>query len=213
MKRAERARLIAEELDRLYPDARCELNFTSPLELLIATILSAQCTDVLVNKVTPYVFKKYPTAGHYARAPLVELENDIRSIGLFRAKAKNIQAACKIICEKYGGEVPNSLEALTQLPGVGRKTANVVLGNAYNLNDGFVVDTHIHRLSRRWKLTQHHAPEKIERDLMKLFPKEHWTKLSHQIIWHGRRRCKARNPQCEACSLNSICPSAVLHLG
>ncbi len=208
MKRSERASLIAKELERLYPDARCELNFSNPLELLVATILSAQCTDVLVNKVTPQLFKKYSTADHYARVPLAQLENDIRAIGLFRAKAKNIQSACKIISEKYAGEVPNSLESLIQLPGVGRKTANVVLGNAFNIASGFVVDTHIQRLSRRWKLTQHTAPEKIERDLIKLFPKESWTKLSHQIIWHGRRCCKARNPLCQSCTLSPICPSA-----
>jgi endonuclease-3 len=209
MKRSERASLIAQELERLYPDAHCELNFSSPLELLVATILSAQCTDVLVNKVTPIIFKKYPTALDYVQVPISELEDDIRQIGLFRSKAKNIHATCRILLENHQGQVPNSLEALIKLPGVGRKTANVVLGNAFNIASGFVVDTHIHRLSRRWKLTQHDTPEKIERDLMKLFPKKSWTKLSHQIIWHGRRCCKARHPLCESCSLNAICPSAL----
>jgi endonuclease-3 len=208
MKRSELAHLIAKELDLLYPDAHCELNYQSPLQLLIATILSAQCTDVLVNKVTPALFKKYPSAADYARVSVDELENDIRKIGLFRSKAKNIHAACQILVKNYQGQVPNSLDRLITLPGVGRKTANVVLGNAFHIPSGFVVDTHIHRLSRRWKLTRHDTPGKIEQDLMKLFPKESWIRLSHQIIWHGRRICKARSPLCQSCSISLICPSA-----
>ncbi|MCS7063937.1 MAG: endonuclease III [Methylacidiphilales bacterium] len=208
MKRTERAHLIAQALDQLYPTAHCELNFSNPLQLLIATILSAQCTDAVVNQVTPHLFSKYPDAKAYAQAPLKELENDIRKIGLYRNKAKNIQSCCAILVERYQGQVPSDLQSLIELPGVGRKTANVILGNAFNINAGFVVDTHIARLSKRWRLTRHHQPEKIERDLIRLFPQESWTRLSHQIIWHGRRCCKARRPLCHLCSLASLCPSA-----
>ncbi len=204
---ASRAVALCEALPRIYPDAHCELTFSNPLELLVATILSAQCTDVQVNKVTPALFKKYRTARAYADSDPAELEHELRAIGLFRAKAKNIRAACRLIVEEHCGEVPQSMDALVKLPGVGRKTANVVLGNAFGQNVGVVVDTHVARLSARFGLTRHADPKKIELVLMKLIPQPHWTLFSHWLIFHGRRRCKAARPDCAACEIKQHCPS------
>jgi endonuclease III len=203
----ERASRIAEALRRAYPDAHCELKFSNPLELLIATILSAQCTDKQVNIVTKDLFEKYKSAADFARADLTELEADIRRIGLYRNKAKNIQACCRQLVEKYGGDVPKTMADLVALQGVGRKTANVVLGNAFGLNEGVVVDTHVARLTQRLGLTKEAAPEKIEAEMMKLIPREHWALFSHWLIWHGRRRCFARGPQCSNCEVRELCPS------
>lgn len=192
---------------KIYPDAHTELTFSNPLELLIATILSAQCTDKRVNMVTPALFKKYRKAQDYAKAPASELENAIRSTGFYRNKTKSIRAATATIVEKFGGKVPSTMEELRELPGVGRKTANVVLGNAFGKNEGIVVDTHVGRLSQRLGLTKQKDPEKIEQDLMKLVPREHWTDWSHWLIWHGRRRCYARKPDCSKCEVFKLCPS------
>jgi len=204
---AARAEAICLALARTYPDAHCELDFTNPLELLVATILSAQCTDVQVNKVTPALFKKYRTARDYADADPAEFENDLRAIGLFRAKAKNIRACCRILADQHAGRVPETMEALVALPGVGRKTANVVLGNAFGQNVGVVVDTHVARLSARLGLTRHTDPKKIEPVLMKLVPQKDWTLFSHWLIFHGRRRCRAVNPDCPGCEIRELCPS------
>src|SRR5687767_6373049 len=206
--KAARCAEVLRRLDAAYPNAHCELNHTNPLELLIATILSAQCTDKQVNIVTAELFKKYKTAADYANAPLPQLEQDLRAIGLFRNKAKNIQACCRALLEQHRGEVPASMEALVQLGGVGRKTANVVLGNAFNINEGVVVDTHVARLSGRFDFTRETKPEKIEAALQALVPREQWTMVSHWLIWHGRRRCFARNPDCPACEIRNLCPSA-----
>jgi endonuclease-3 len=203
----QRARRIIIALESTYPDARCELNYSNPLELLIATILSAQCSDRQVNIVTEALFKKYGSAEDFAQADLAELENDIRRIGLYRNKAKSIRAACQTIVEKHGSDVPRTMADLIELGGVGRKTANVVLGNAFGLSEGVVVDTHVARLSRRLDLSRQGAPEKIERDLQALAPREKWTLLSHLLIWHGRRRCIARNPDCPHCEIKSLCPT------
>lgn len=204
--KAARTRDITARLHATYPDAHCELTFTNPLELLIATILSAQCTDKQVNIVTADLFRKYRSAADYAQAALPDLENDIRRIGLFRNKAKNIQACCRDLVEKHGGQVPQTMEQLTALAGVGRKTANVVLGNAFNINVGVVVDTHVARLSERLGLTREHAPEKIEAALQKLVPLDQWCVFSHLLIWHGRRRCFARSPDCQNCEVLTFCP-------
>ncbi|MEW6302406.1 MAG: endonuclease III [Verrucomicrobiota bacterium] len=201
-----RTQRIIAGLRQTYPDAHCELNYTNPLELLIATILSAQCTDKQVNIVTERLFQKYKTAADYAQAAPADFENDIRRIGLYRNKAKNIRAACRALVERHGGEVPRTLEELTHLDGVGRKTANVVLGNAFNVNVGVVVDTHVARLSQRLGLTCKKTPEKIEQALMKLVPQKQWTIFSHWLIWHGRRRCAARNPDCAGCEIKELCP-------
>jgi endonuclease-3 len=201
-----RTRQIIAGLRRAYPDAHCELNFTNPLELIVATILSAQCTDKRVNLVTADLFKKYRSAGDYAAAPLPELEQAIRTTGFFRNKAKNIQACCRKLVELHDGEVPRTMEALIQLGGVGRKTANVVLGNAFGINVGVVVDTHVSRLAQRLGLTRQKTPEKIERELMRLVPPADWTLFSHWLIWHGRRRCDARKPDCGQCEIRSLCP-------
>jgi endonuclease-3 len=190
-----------------YPQAHCELNFSNPLELLIATILSAQCTDRQVNIVTETLFKKYRSARDYAAAPSAEFEADIRRIGLYRNKAKNIKAACQALVEKYGGEVPRTMKELVELGGVGRKTANVVLGNAFNINEGIVIDTHVTRLSRRLDLSAQGSPDKIETDLQRLVPQKDWTLFSHLLIWHGRRRCVARWPDCENCEIQADCPA------
>lgn len=195
---------ILKRLDQLYPKVRSALNFSNPLQLLIATILSAQCTDARVNLVTPALFKRFQTAKNFAQAKLEEIELLIRSTGFFKNKAKSIQTSCKIIEEKYHGEVPSTLEELTELPGVGRKTANVVLGNVFGV-PGITVDTHLKRVSYRLGLTKNADPVKIEFDLMKIIPKPKWTKFSHQIIYHGRQVCKARKPECETCLLNEIC--------
>src|SRR4026208_569148 len=190
--KADRTIRIIAGLHATYPDAHCELNYTSPLELLVATILSAQCTDKRVNIVTKDLFRKYRSARDYASANLTELEKDIKTTGFFRNKAKNIQACCAALVEKHGSEVPRTMDELTALGGVGRKTANVVLGNAFNINVGVVVDTHVTRLANRLGLTRHTHAEKIEPELMALVPPADWTLFSHWLIWHGRRRCYAR---------------------
>ncbi len=208
MTRAERAGTILRLLRAAYPGVRCELDHHGAFQLLVATILSAQCTDVRVNMVTPALFKKYPDARRMAAAPQEDLELLIRSTGFFRNKAKNIRAASAALVEKHGGQVPRDITSLTALPGVGRKTANVVLGNAYGIEAGVVVDTHVARLSRRLALSAQSDPVKIERDLMKVVPRDSWTLWSHLLIWHGRRRCYARKPDCAHCEVAGICPSA-----
>lgn len=205
----ETKRFAAKVVRRLradYPDAHCSLNYNSPLELLIATILSAQCTDERVNKVTPALFRKYPTAAHFAKAPLKDLERAIQSTGFFRNKAKNIQACCEALVEKYGGVVPEDLNALVELSGVGRKTANVVLGTAFGIASGVVVDTHVGRISRRLGLAESKSAEIVERDLMAVLPRKEWVVFSHRMIQHGRNVCMARKPQCETCSMRKFCP-------
>jgi endonuclease-3 len=197
------ARLKAE-----YPDARTELDWENPLELLVATMLSAQTTDVQVNKVTQSLFSKYRTAEDYAGADAEELEEDIRPTGFYRNKARSLQGMARALVEEHGGEVPRTMQELVALPGVGRKTANVVLGNAFGVDEGIVVDTHVRRVSGRLGLTENKDPVKIEQDLMKIVPEEDWTVLSHLLILHGRRTCKARQPDCPNCVLNDICPSA-----
>jgi endonuclease-3 len=199
---------INARLQCAYPDAHCELNYGNPLELLIATILSARCTDKQVNVVTAQLFRKYCTAADYAQADALVLAQDVKSIGLYRNKAKAIQACCRALVEHHQGEVPRTMEALVQLEGVGRKTANVVLGNAFNLNYGIVVDTHVSRLAHRLGLSRATPPAKIEADLQKLVPREQWTLFSHWLIWHGRRRCAARTPDCGHCEIQALCPSA-----
>jgi endonuclease-3 len=211
-KKKQRMAEVLRELKKAYPNAHCELNFTNPLELLIATILSAQCTDKQVNIVTADLFKKYRSASDFANAPLPELEQDIRRIGFFRNKAKNIKACCQTLLEKHGGEVPKTMEELVELAGVGRKTANVVLGNAFNINVGVVVDTHVARLSERLDFSRETSPEKIELDLQKLVPQDDWCLLSHLLIWHGRRRCYARNPDCVNCEVKHLCPTGKARL-
>jgi endonuclease-3 len=197
---------IMSGLRAAYPDAHCELNFSNPLELLVATILSAQCTDKRVNLVTATLFKKYRSAADYADAKTEEFENDIKSTGFYRNKTKNIQGACRKLVERHAGRVPRTMEELTALDGVGRKTANVVLGNAFGLNEGIVVDTHV--LCARLALTKETDPEKIERALMPLVAREQWTLFSHWLIWHGRRRCAARTPDCANCEIKQWCPAA-----
>jgi endonuclease-3 len=196
-------------LTTLYPDAHCELDFQTPLQLLVATILSAQCTDKRVNLTTPALFAAYPTAQALADAPIEHLEELVKSTGFFRSKAKNIQGMARALVERHGGEVPADMDALVQLPGVGRKTANVVLGNAFGINHGVVVDTHVGRLAARLGLTGETDPVKIEEALMPLFPRESWAMLSHLLIFHGRRVCDARKPRCWECTLADVCPSAV----
>jgi endonuclease-3 len=208
----ERVAQLVKVLPKVYPDAHTELNFKTPLELLIATILSAQCTDKRVNLVTPALFKRYRTAADYANASAAELEKAIQSTGFFRNKTKSIRAATSTIVSKHNGKVPDTMAELRELPGVGRKTANVVLGNAFHKDEGIVVDTHVVRLSKRLRLTKHDDPEKIERDLMKLVPREHWTNWSHWLIWHGRRRCFARKPDCANCEIFRLCPSGKIFL-
>jgi endonuclease-3 len=208
MDRATRAKVVLQKLRESYPDAHCELNHDGPFQLLVATILSAQCTDVRVNMVTPALFQKYPDAGRLAAARQRDVEELIRSTGFFRNKAKNLIAAAKAIAQQHNGEVPGDLQTLTNLPGVGRKTANVVLGNAYGIEAGIVVDTHVARLSKRLGLTRHKDPVKIEKDLIKVIPQDAWTLWSHLLIWHGRRRCMARKPDCPHCELRTVCPGA-----
>jgi endonuclease-3 len=195
---------ILQILEQRYGEAHVTLDFANPLELLVATVLSAQCTDVKVNQVTPGVFKKYPTAAAYAAAPLKELEAAFHPTGFFRQKAKSIQGICRALEENYGGEVPASLEELVKLPGIGRKTANVILGNAFGI-PGITVDTHLGRISQRLGLTTSKDPVKIEFDLMPLVPPDRWTKFSHQMIWHGRQICTAKKPQCPLCPLLPYC--------
>jgi len=203
-----RAREILVRLQRLYPDATCSLTYSTPVQLLVATILSAQCTDERVNKVTPALFSRFPDAASLADADLAELENLVRSTGFYRNKSKNIQAACRMIVTEFNSVVPNTMEQLLQLPGVARKTANVVLAHAYGINSGVTVDTHVKRLSQRLGLTQHPDPIRIEQDLMKLLPQPDWENWSIRLIYHGRAICKARSPDCVACQLADICPTA-----
>ena len=195
-------------LDALYPDAECELDFGSPFQLLVATILSAQCTDKVVNTVTPALFARFADAAALAAADVGEVERLVARTGFFRQKAKNIVATARRLVEEDGGEVPREMARLVTLPGVARKTANVVLGTAYGMNEGFVVDTHIGRIAGRLGLTKEADPKKIEQDLMAVMPRALWTRLGHQIIWHGRRVCQARKPACERCGLAALCPSA-----
>jgi endonuclease III len=197
--------LLLASLDKLYPHPECALTFSNPLQLLVATILSAQCTDVRVNMVTPALFARYPTAADFAASKITELEALVKSTGFYRNKAKNIRACCQILVTKYGGEVPGTLEELAALPGVGRKTANVVLGNAFGI-PGITVDTHVGRLSRRLGLTTQIDPVKVEFALMKLVPQPEWTRFSHQLILHGRQVCHARSPRCSDCTLAPLCP-------
>jgi endonuclease III len=204
--KAARTKKIIAGLRKAYPGAHCELVYNNPLELLVATILSAQCNDKQVNIVTESLFKKYRTAADYAEADASDFEQEIKRIGLYRNKAKNIQACARKLIERHGGEVPESMAELVELDGVGRKTANVVLGNAFNRNVGIVVDTHVARLCGRLGLTREKTPEKIEQALMKLVPAEDWTLFSHWLIWHGRRRCFARNPDCPNCEIKKLCP-------
>jgi endonuclease-3 len=197
---------IIRLLGKKYPDPHCALHHRNPLELLVATILSAQCTDERVNQVTPGLFRKYPDAAAFARAPLPELEEAIRSTGFFRNKARNIQNCCRQLVTLHGGQIPDSMEALVQLPGVARKTANVVLGEAFGIADGIVVDTHVLRLSMRLGLTRQTQPEKVERDLMALVPRDRWIPFAHWLIFHGRETCQARKPACDRCLLRQFCP-------
>jgi endonuclease-3 len=205
--------LAGEIYDRLakhYPDAHCALDFKTPFQLLVATILSAQCTDKRVNMVTPALFKKYRTPAALAAAKSEELEELIKSTGFFRNKTKSLIGMSAAVAERHAGKIPDELDALVKLPGVGRKTANVVLGNAYDKNEGVVVDTHVGRLSGRLGLTKETDPVKVEQDLMKLFPRHRWTMLAHLLIEHGRTICEARRPKCEICFLNDICPSSLV---
>jgi len=199
---------IIDGLEQLYPDVDCELDRETPFQLLIATILSAQTTDERVNMVTPALFKKYPTPRAMAKAPLPALETLVKSTGFFRQKAKSVKGSAAALIERFGGEIPKTIAELTTLPGVARKTANVVLGTAYGIAEGVVVDTHVQRLAMRLGLTRKTDPKDIEADLMKVIPQEHWIRLSHQLIWHGRRVCFARKPNCEGCLLAPFCPSA-----
>lgn len=207
---SEKAEQLNRALKKQYPVAQCALNHTTPLELLIATILSAQCTDERVNIVTSALFRKYRRCEDYLAVPQTELEQDINSVTFFRNKSKAIQQTCRIIIEKHGGEVPRVLEDLVELPGVGRKTANVVLGTAFGIPSGVVVDTHVGRLSRRLGLTANEQPEKVEADLMKIIPKKEWIGFSHRLILHGRQICKARKPDCAQCPVEKLCPSSLL---
>jgi len=204
----QRAERILAILKRAYPDAKCSLNHRNPLELLVATILSAQCTDRRVNIVTKTLFAKYKTAADYAGSRQEDLERDIQSTGFYRNKAKNIRAMAQSLLDQHGGKVPDTMEELNNLAGVGRKTANVVLGNAFGKDEGVVVDTHVARLSKRLGLTKHANPVKIEQDLMKLVPRRDWTLWPHLLIHHGRAICTARKPQCPKCPLAELCPSA-----
>jgi endonuclease-3 len=201
-----RCRAIVRRLRAAYPDARCALHHRNPLQLLVATILSAQCTDQRVNLVTPALFRHYRTAADFAAARPAELEAMIRSTGFFRNKARSIRKCCNSLVAKYGGKVPDKLDELIQLDGIGRKTANVVLGVAYGKAEGIVVDTHVSRLSRRMRLTRQTAPEKIEQALMRIVPRQDWIDFSHLLIWHGRKRCTARKPDCIQCEVADICP-------
>lgn len=204
----QRALEILNRLQRLYPDATCSLNYSTPVQLLVATILSAQCTDERVNKVTPALFTRFPDAESLAKADLQELEDLVRSTGFYHNKAKNIQAACRMIVTEFNSVVPNTMEQLLKLPGVARKTANVVLAHAYGINAGVTVDTHVKRLSNHLGLTKHTNPVHIEQDLMKLLPQTDWENWSIRLIYHGRAICKARSPLCVACELSDLCPAA-----
>jgi endonuclease-3 len=204
----ERLQEILQRLDATYPDATCALHHTNAWELLVATILSAQCTDVRVNMTTPELFRKYPTVQAVAALKPEQLEPDIRSTGFFRNKAKSVVGAAKMIVSDFGGDVPSEMEQLLTLPGVARKTANVLLGTWFHKNEGVVVDTHVNRISRRLELTTNTDPNKIEQDLVRIIPRERWTSFSHQVIWHGRKLCTARSPKCVDCPLESVCHAA-----
>jgi endonuclease III len=205
--RQARSQIIIRSLEKAYPDAHTELRFADPLELLIATILSAQCTDKKVNAVTPVLFKEYRTAADYAKADTAKFEKQIHSLGFFRSKTKNIQGCCRELVKNFCGQVPKTMAELIKLPGVGRKTANVVLGSAFGIEEGVVVDTHVGRLSQRLGLTKQSDPIKVEQDLMKLVPQKKWALFSHLLIWHGRRRCFARKPDCGHCEVLGQCPT------
>lgn len=205
---SKRVRAIADTLEELYPDAHCELDFGTPFQLLQATILSAQCTDKRVNLVTPTLFARFPDPRAMAAADPQVVQDIIQSTGFYRNKTKSLIGAARVIMEKFGGRVPRTMEALLELPGVARKTANVILGTAFGINEGFVVDTHVARLAGRLKLSRELDPVRIERDLCARFPRERWTQLGHQLIWHGRRVCSARKPDCGHCALAPHCPSA-----
>jgi endonuclease-3 len=211
--RSERTQQIIKLLKRAHPDARCALNHSNPFELLIATILSAQCTDERVNIVTADLFRKYRKPADYLKVRDTELQQDIRTTGFFRNKTKSIQGACKMLSEEFGSEVPKTMDELLRLPGVARKTANVVLGVAYGIAAGIVVDTHVSRLSQRLRLTRNKDPGKIEQDLLELVPRKDWIIFSHLLIFHGRRVCKARRPLCEECVIEKLCPSSILKTG
>ncbi len=204
---------VARRLAREYPDARCSLDFTTPLELLVATILSAQCTDERVNVVTKDLFREYRSAADFARAPRSRLERAIQSTGFFRNKAKSLKDCCAALVEQFDGEVPGEIDRLVELPGIGRKTANVVLGTAYGIASGVVVDTHVARVSARLGLTRQKNPDKIEGDLMALLPKKEWVAFSHRVIQHGRRYCTARRPKCDVCPLQKLCPRVGVEAG
>ena len=204
----DRALKIIELLEREHADAKIALNYTNPLELLVATILSAQCTDERVNMVTKVLFKKYTKAEDYANADLKELERDIKSTGFYRNKAKNLKKCCQLLVEKYNSQVPKTMEELLELPGVARKTANIVLSNAYGVIAGVAVDTHVRRLAQRLGLTENSDQDKIEKDLMNIVPKEQWARITDLLIFHGRRVCTAKKPNCAGCVLNKFCPSA-----
>lgn len=211
---AARVAALVSGLEQLYPDAHCELDYATPFQLLVATILSAQCTDKLVNQVTPALFARFPDARAMAAADGAEVERLVSRTGFFRQKAKNIVAAARKIVAEHPelppGEVPRTMDALITLPGVARKTANVVLGSAYGMNEGIAVDTHVTRLAQRLGLSRESDPKKIEQDLLRILPREKWTQLGHQIIWHGRRVCQARKPDCAHCALAPLCPSATV---
>jgi endonuclease III len=206
--RTERARTVYDLLESEYPDAHCELVFDDPFQLAVATILSAQTTDVRVNMVTPNLFRRYPDAERLANAQQEDVEEIVHTTGFFRNKARNVIGFARGVMGAHGGTVPKTIAELHALPGVGRKTANVVLGNAFGINEGVVVDTHIKRLSTLMRFTKEKTPEKIERDLIELFPRERWTMLAHLFIWHGRRVCDAKKPRCEACIVSHLCPSS-----
>jgi endonuclease III len=207
---SEWAKTVVRRLRGEYPEARCALTHGNPYELIVSTILSAQCTDEMVNKVTPPLFRKYPTANDLAKARLPSVEKLVKSTGFFRNKAKNITGMAKTLVADFKGEVPQTMEELLTLPGVARKTANVVLGVAFGKAEGVVVDTHVHRLSRRLGLTKEDDPKKIEKDLMEALPRTDWIDIGHLLIWHGRRVCPARKPRCEACVLKDRCPSSTV---
>lgn len=211
--RQARTQEIIKLLKRAHPDAKCALNHSNAFELLVATILSAQCTDERVNKVTADLFRKYRKPEDYLKVRDTELQQDIKTTGFFRNKTKSIQGACKVLIEEFGGEVPRTMEELLRVPGAARKTSNVVLGVAYGIAEGVVVDTHVSRLSQRLKLTRQKDPVKIEKELMELVPKKDWIIFSHLLIFHGRRICKARRPLCEECVVEKLCPSSILKTG
>jgi endonuclease III len=208
-----RAALVYRRLNKAYPDAKVALSFSNPLEMLIATVLSAQSTDAMVNKVTPALFEKYRTCEDYLAAPPGELEKDIHSTGFFNQKARSIRGLCRVILEEFGGELPDTMEGLLRLPGVARKTANIVLGNAFGKVEGIAVDTHVHRLSRRLGFSDASDTNKVERDLMSLFPKHKWFRLTYLLIEHGRAVCQAKVPRCEDCVVNDLCPASRVPTG